>query len=152
MKFKGRNGGMAVAIRNHIMLFRAFVITLLITLVPTIIFVCINNSYFWVFLILPLMLLTISYIVFFFSKYDDRVFLSNQKKDHIFEIKNNFLFKDGKEIKLIKSVKIYRYKKFLYMETSHSMFVIQNTDFISGDRDVFLIWAKSCDIRILCGY
>ena len=152
MKFKGRNGGMAVAIRNHIMLFRAFVITLLITLVPTIIFVCINNSYFWVFLILPLMLLTLSYVVFFFSKYDDRVFLGNQKKDHIFEVKNNSLFKDGKEIKLIKSVKIYRYKKFLYMETSHSMFVIQNTDFISGDRDNFLIWAKSCDIRILCGY
>ena len=152
MKFKGRNGGMAVAIRNHIMLFRAFVITLLITLVPTIIFVCINNSYFWVFLIPPLMLLTLSYVVFFFSKYDDRVFLSNQMKDHIFEVKNNSLFKDGKEIKLIKSVKIYRYKKFLYMETSHSMFVIQNTDFISGDRDNFLIWAKSCDIRILCGY
>ena len=71
MKFKGRNGGMALAIRNHIMLFRAFVITLLITLVPTIIFICINNSYFWVFLILPLMLLTLSYVVFFFSKYDD---------------------------------------------------------------------------------
>ena len=152
MKFKGRNGGMALAIRNHIVLFRAFVITLLITLVPTIIFVFINNSYFWVFLILPLMLLTISCVVFFFSKYDDRLFLSNQKKDHIFEVKNNSLFKDGKEIKLIKSVKIYRYKKFLYMETSHSMFVIQNTDFISGDRDNFLIWAKSCDIRILCGY
>lgn len=152
MKFKGRNGGLALAIRNHIMLFRAFVITLLITLVPTIIFVCINNSYFWVFLILPLMLLTISCVVFFFSKYDEQVFLSNQKKVHIFEVKNNSLFKDGKEIKLIKSVKIYRYKKFLYMETSHSMFVIQNTDFISGDRDNFLIWAKSCDIRILCGY
>ena len=152
MKFKGRNGGTAVAIRNHIMLFRAFVITLLITLIPTIFFICIKNPYFWVFLILPLMLLAISYIVFFFSKYDDRVFLSNLKKDHIFEIKNNSLFKDGKEIKLIKSVKIYRYKKFLYMETSHSMFVIQNTDFISGDRESFLSWAKSFDIRILCGY
>ena len=152
MKFKGRNGGAAVAIRNHIMLFRAFLITLLIALVPTIIFICIKNPYFWVFLILPLMLLAISYIVFFFSKHYDRVFLSNQKKDHIFEIKNNSLFKDGKEIKLIQSLKIYRYKKFLYMETSHSMFVIKNTDFISGDRESFLSWAKSFDIRILCGY
>ena len=98
------------------------------------------------------MLLAISYIVFFFSKHDDRVFLSNQKKDHIFEIKNNALFKDGKEIKLIQSLKIYRYKKFLYMETSHSMFVIKNTDFILGDRESFLSWAKSFDIRILCGY
>ena len=95
MKFKGRNGGMAIEIRNHIMLFRAFVITLPITLVPTIIFICINNSYFWVFLITPLMLLTLSYVVFFFSKSDDRVFLINQKKDHIFEVKNNSLFKEG---------------------------------------------------------
>ena len=152
MKFKGRNGGFAVAMHSHIMLFRAFVITLLIALVPTIIFICINDSYFWVFLILPLALLAISYAVFFFSKYDDRVFLSNLKKDHTFEIKNNSLFKDGKEIKLIRSVKIYRYKKFLFMETSHSMFVIKDTDFISGDRECFLSWAKSCDIRILCGY
>ena len=45
MKFKGRNGGMALAIRNHIMMFRAFVITLLITLVPTIIFICIKYYY-----------------------------------------------------------------------------------------------------------
>ena len=67
MKFKGRNGGTAVAIRNHIMLFRAFLITLLIALVPTIIFICIKNPYFWVFLILPLMLLAISYIVFSFQ-------------------------------------------------------------------------------------
>lgn len=152
MKFKGRNGGMAVAMRNHIMLFRAFAITLLIALVPTIIFIYINNPSFWVFLILPLMLLVFSYVVFFFSKYDDRVFLSNQKKEHIFEVKNNTLFKDGKEIKLIQSIKIYRYKKFLYMETPHSAFVISNADYISGDRETFLIWAKSCDMRILCGY
>ena len=152
MKFKGRNGGFAVAMHNHIVLFRAFVITLLIALIPTIIFICINNSYFWVFLILPVALLTISYAVFFFSKYDDRVFLSNLKKDHMFEIKNNSFLKDGKEIKLIQSVKIYRYKKFLYMETSHSMFVIQDADYISGDRESFLSWAKSCNIRIVCGY
>ena len=73
-------------------------------------------------------------------------------KDHLFEVKNDSLFKDGKEIKLIRSVKIYRYKKFLYMETSHSMFTVNNTDFVSGDRDSFLSWAKSCDIRILRGY
>lgn len=143
---------MAVAMRNHIMLFRAFVISLLVAIVPTTIFVCLNNSYFWIFLILPLMLLAISYGVFFFSKRDDRVFLSDLKKDHLFEVKNNSLFKDGKEIKLIQSVKIYRYKKFLYMETSHSMFIIKNTDFISGDRESFLSWAKSCDMRILRGY
>ena len=34
MKFKGRNGGMAIAIHNHIMLFRVFVILLLISIIP----------------------------------------------------------------------------------------------------------------------
>ena len=152
MKFKGRNGGMALAVRNHIMLFRAFAITLLIALVPTIIFACINNTYFWVFLSIPLMLLVMSFAVFFFSKYDEDVFLSGAKKDHVFEIKSNSLFKDGKEIKLIRSVKIYRYKEFLYMETARSVFLIKNTDFILGDREGFLSWARSCDIRVLAGY
>ena len=152
MKFKGRNGGMAMAIRNHILLFKAFLITLFITLVPTIVFICISNPYFWVFLILPFMLFVFSYAAFFLSKYDDRVFLRNQKKEHILEVKNNTLFKDGVEIKRIQSVKIYHYKKFLYMETSHSFFVIKNTDFMSGDRESFLSWAKSRDIRILRGY
>ena len=152
MIFKGRNGGLALEIRNHILLFRAFSVTLLITLIPTIILICLNNSYFWVFLILPLMLFAFSYLVFFFAKYDDEVFLSGQKKDHIFEVKNDVLFKDGKEIKLLSSVKIYRYRSFLYMETSHSMFVVKNTDFISGGREDFLSWAKSRGIRILRGY
>ena len=152
MKFKGRNGGMAMAIHNHIMLFRAFVITFLITLVPSAVLVCIKNPYFWVFLILPLMLLLISFAVFFCSKYDERIFLSSVKKDHIFEIKNNSIFKDGSEIKLVKSIKIYRYKKFLYIETSHSMFVIKNTDFISGDRESFLNWARSRNMRVVRGY
>ena len=62
------------------------------------------------------------------------------------------VYKDGKEIKLIRSVKIYHYKNFLYMETSHSMFIIKNTDFISGDREGLLNWAKIHNIRVLFGY
>ena len=55
MKFKGRNGGMAIAIRNHIMLFRVFVISLLISIIPIMFFICAHNPYFWIFLIIPLM-------------------------------------------------------------------------------------------------
>ena len=90
--------------------------------------------------------------VFLFIKYDENVFLEGTQKDHLFEIKNNCLFKDGKEMKMIQSVKIYRYKGFLYMETSHSMFVIKDTDFLIGDRNSFLDWAKLSHIRILRGY
>ena len=152
MKFKGRNGGMAIAMRNHIMLFRAFVISLLIFLVPTIIFVCMFNPYFGVLLIMPLMFLLFSLVVFLFAKYDEKVFLSNERKEHIFEIKNNCLFKNGKEVKLIKSIKIYQYIGFLYMETSHSMFTIKNTDYVEGNRGKFIAWAKSNGIKVLYGY
>ena len=152
MKFKGRNGGMALAVRNHIMMFRAFLISFLVFVTPTIIFICINNPYFWVFLIMPFLFLVVSFSVFLFVKYDEKVFLSLEKKEHTFEIKNDCLLKDGKEIKLIKSIKIYRYKNFLYMESSHSMFIVKNTDFILGDREAFLNWASSCHISIKLGY
>ena len=152
MKFKGRNGGMAVAMRNHIMLFRAFVISSLIFLVPTIVFICTGNSYFWVFLIMPLLFLVFSLAVFLLAKYDEKLFLSNERKEHIFEIKNNCLFKNGKEVKLIQSIKIYQYNGFLYMETSHSMFTIKNTYYIEGNREELVAWAKNKGIKVLYGY
>ena len=152
MKFKGRNGGMAVAMRNHIMLFRAFVISLLMFSVPAVIFVCMSNPYFWVFLIMPLLFLIFSLAVFLLVKYDEKVFLSNERKEHIFEIKNNCLFKNGKEVKLIQSIKIYQYSEFLYMETSHSMFTIKNTDYIEGNRADFIAWTKAKGIKVLHGY
>ena len=152
MKFKGRNGGMATAIRNHIMLFRVFAISLLIFIIPIVVFICVHNPYFWIFLVIPLMSLVLSFVVFLFIKYDENVFLSLEKKDHIFEIKDNHLLKDGKEIKLVKSIKMYQYKSFLYMETSHSMFVIKDTDFIIGDRESLLKWATVSGIKVKIGY
>ena len=152
MKFKGRNGGMAIAIRNHIMLFRGFVISLLISIIPIMFFICAHNPYFWIFLIIPLMSFVLSFAVLLFINYDENVFLSLEKKDHVFKIKDNRLSKDGKEIKLVKSIKIYRYKNFLYMETSHSMFIIKDTDFIIGDRESLLKWATVSGIKVKIGY
>ena len=152
MKFKGRNGGMAIAIRNHIMLFRVFVISLLISIIPIMFFIFAHNPYFWIFLIIPLMSFVLSFAVLLFIKHDENVFLSLEKKDHVFEIKDNRLSKDGKEIKLVKSIKIYRYKNFLYMETSHSMFIIKDTDFIIGDRESLLKWATVSGIKVKIGY
>ena len=152
MKFKGRNCGMAIAIRNHIMLFRVFVISLLISFIPIMFSICAHNPYFWIFLIIPLMSFVLSFAVFLFIKYDENVFLSLEKKDHVFEIKDNRLSKDGKEIKLVKSIKIYRYKNFLYMETSHSMFIIKDADFIIGDRESLLKWATVSGIKVKIGY
>jgi hypothetical protein len=143
---------MAVAMRNHILLFRVFVISSLILLVPTIVFICTGNSYFWAFLIMPLMFLVFSFAVFLFAKYDEKIFLSNEIKDHVFEIRNNCLFKNGKEVKLTQSIIIYQYNEFLYMETSHSMFTIKNTDYIEGNREELIAWAKNNGIKVLYGY
>ena len=62
------------------------------------------------------------------------------------------IYKDGREIKLIRSIRIYRYKGFLYMETSHSMFVIRDTDYTQGSRSELIEWAKENGIPVRLGY
>lgn len=152
MKFKGRNGGLAGELRNHILMMRMFVVSLIVCMIPTIILLCAKNPYFYVFLIMPALSLFLAFFVFAFVKYDETVFLSGQRKDHVFEIKNNTLYKNGKEIKLIQAIKIYRYKGFLYMETSHSMFVIKDADYVDGSREALITWAKGKGIKVRCGY
>ena len=62
------------------------------------------------------------------------------------------MYKNKKEMKLVKSIKIYQYKRFLYMETSHSMFVIKDTDYVVGSREEFISWARENGIPVLYGY
>jgi len=152
MKFKGRNGGLAIEMRNHIIATRIWVISLLILSIPTIIFVCINNPYFYIFLIIPALNFILSFFVFALVKTDENVFLQGQKKDHIFEIKDGGIYKDKRLIKLYKCIKIYRYPRFLYMETTHSMFIIKDTDYTEGNRAELISWAKANGIKVLYGY
>jgi hypothetical protein len=144
IRFKARNGGAAIAVRNHILLFRAFAVTLLLTLIPAFFVPLI--------LLLPAILLVLSFLVLLLWKYDENTFLEGAKKDHTFRIRDGVIFKDGKEIRLIRSIKLYRYRGFLYMETSHSMFIIRDTDYAAGSRDELIAWAKNNQIRVLCGY
>ena len=147
MKFKARNGGKAIAIHNHIRMFRAFAVTLPLCLILTVIVPSLFLS-----LLLPAGLLLISFLVLLFEKYDENVFLQGERKDHTFRIKDGLICKDGKEIKLIRSIRIYRYRGFLYMETSHSMFVIMDTDYTVGSRDELIGWARENGIPVRLGY
>ena len=147
MKFKARNGGKAIAIHNHIRVFRAFAVTFPLCLILTVIVPSLFPS-----LLLPALLLLLSFLVPLFEKYDENVFLQGEKKDHTFRIVDGLIYKDGKEIKLIRSIKIYRYKDFLYMETSHSMFVIMDTDYTVGSRGELIDWATEMDIPVRLGY
>ena len=147
MKFKARNGGKAIAIHNHIRMFRAFAVTLPLCLILTVIWPPLFLS-----LLLPAVLLLISFLVMLFEKYDENVFLKGERKDHTFRIEDGLIYKDGKEIKLIQSIRIYRYRGFLYMETSHSMFVIKDTDYTVGSRDELIEWARENGIPVRLGY
>ena len=147
MKFKARNGGKAIAIHNHIRMFRAFAVTLPLCLILTVIVPSLFLS-----LLLPALLLLLSFLVLLFERYDENVFLQGERKDHTFRIEDGLIYKDGKEIKLIRSIRIYRYRGFLYMETSHSMFVIMDTDYTVGSRDELIGWAKENGIPVRLGY
>ena len=147
MKFKARNGGKAIAIHNHIRMFRAFAVTLPLCLILTVIVPSLFLS-----LLLPAGLLLLSFLVLLFERYDENVFLQGERKDHTFRIKDGLIYKDGKEIKLIRSIRIYRYRSFLYMETSHSMFVIMDTDYTVGSRDELIGWARENGLPVRLGY
>lgn len=147
MKFKARNGGKAIAIHNHIRMFRAFAVTLPPCLILTVIWPPLFLS-----LLLPAGLLLISFLVLLFEKYDENFFLQGTKKDHTFRIEDGLIYKDGKELRLIRSIRIYRYRGFLYMETSHSMFVIKDTDYTVGSRDELIGWARENGIPVRLGY
>ena len=147
MKFKARNGGKAIAIHNHIRMFRAFAVTLPLCLILTVIVPSLFLS-----MLLPALLLLLSFLVLLFERYDENVFLQGERKDHTFRIEDGLIYKDGKEIKLIRSIRIYRYKGFLYMETSHSMFVIMDNDYTVGSRDELIGWARENGIPVRLGY
>lgn len=147
MKFKALNGGKAIAIHNHIRVFRAFAVTLPLCLILTVIVPSLFLS-----LLLPAGLLLLSFLVLLFERYDENVFLQGERKDHTFRIEDGLIYKDGKEIKLIRSIRIYRYRGFLYMETSHSMFVIMDTDYTVGSRDELIGWARENGIPVRLGY
>lgn len=147
MKFKARNGGKAIAIHNHIRMFRAFAVTLPLCLILTVLV-----PFLFLSLLLPAGLLLLSFLVLLFEKYDENVFLQGERKDHTFRIEDGLIYKDGKEIKLIRSIRFYRYRGFLYMETSHSMFVIMDTDYTVGSRDELIGWARENGIPVCLGY
>ena len=147
MKFKARNGGKAIAIHNHIRMVRAFAVTLPLCLILTVIYPPLFLS-----LLLPTGLLILSFLVLLFEKYDENVFLKGERKDHTFRIEDGLIYKDGKELRLIRSIRIYRYRGFLYMETSHSMFVIKDTDYTVGSREELIGWARENGIPVRLGY
>ncbi len=69
-------------------------------------------------------------------------FLNGLSVKHVFCLENGKLLKDGKEVKTTDRIKIYKFKKFLFLELKKSYYRIGNDDFISGNREEFLSQVK----------
>lgn len=60
-----------------------------------------------------------------FSKYDDRALKeSNIKTKHIFSISDLKLYRDGKEIKNTKNIRVFSYKTYIFLECKKSYYYI----------------------------
>lgn len=152
ISFIGRNNGFAIGMMNHINLIKVFIVTFVITLIPVTVFVSFGKYYSFYFFLFPFFFFGLSFLIFIFVKYDDNVFLSQSKKEHVFKIIDDHIYKDSNQIKLIKSIKVYKYRKFLFLETSHSYFVINNYDYKTGDREMLIEWIKKNNIKCFIGY
>lgn len=59
------------------------------------------------------------------AKYDEKAIKeSNIKTKHIFEISELKLYRDGKEVKDVKSIKLYSYKTYIFLECKKSYYYI----------------------------
>jgi hypothetical protein len=60
-----------------------------------------------------------------FSEYDDKIIKElNIKTKHIFKISELKLYRDDKEIKEVKNIKVYSYKTYIFLECKKSYYYI----------------------------
>ena len=148
VKFYGFNNGKAIAVNNHKNMMNAFWITLLPALILSVIafiFAPIALIPIW---IMPIMFISIAWLVFITEKYDETVFLQGQKKKHEFLIDNGVIYKNGKERKNIRKMSLYKYKKYLLIVFNGGEFyLIPNNAFAEGSRNEFLSKVKFTGIH-----
>ena len=148
IKFYGFNNGKAIAVNNHKNMMNAFWISLfpaLILSVIALIFEPIALIPIW---IMPIMFLLFACLAFTTEKYDETVFLHDQKKKHEFLIDNGVIYKNGKERKNIRKMSLYKYKKYLLIVFNGGEFyLIPNNAFAEGSRNEFLSKVKFTGIH-----
>ena len=65
-------------------------------------------------------------------------FLEGEKVKHTFCLENGIFYKDGKEMKNVSDIRLYKFRKFLFIEREKSYYRIANEDYTSGSREEFL--------------
>lgn len=141
VSFYGYSDGKAMTIHNCIMLFVPTIISFGLSFMMSMVAIRFNNSYLMLIWILPGILLLIYVLNFTLTKYNDKIFLSETKKKHIFIFENGKLIKDGQEMKC-KCFKVFIFKKYLFLELKRSYYRIPNDEFIGISKDEFLFSLK----------
>ena len=136
--FYGYNDGQALAVQNRKVYLRIALYSL-IAVIPFTVIGIIRTEYFWFFSwAFPLFFLFLSILTFFFVKYDNEVFLKGLRKKHLFKVENVKIYKDGKEIKRINKIRLYKHKNYLLMKTADSFFRIPDDEYLMGSRTELL--------------
>lgn len=142
IKFIAYNDGRAIFIYNRIKLFPFFLVSLILSffaLIPTFIFSIYELLFIFILPLLFLIFLAIDYLCI---SYNNKTFLKGKKQKHTFILEKGILYKDGKMVKSMDDIQLYRYKKYLFLILRKSYYYIKNDDFIEGSREDFLKLAK----------
>lgn len=136
--FYGYNDGQALAVRNRKIYVRIALYSLILVIPFTVIGI-VRTEYLW-FLswVFPLFFLFLSILTFFLVKYDNEVFLKGIRKKHLFKVENLKIYKDGKEIKRVDKIRLYKHKNYLFLETADSFFRIPDDEYTAGSRTELL--------------
>lgn len=137
ISFYGYNDGKAIEIYNCINLFLPTVISVILSLVLSLFSYFFHNPYILVIWILPAILFLTYILCISISGYNDRVFLSGAKKRHSFIVDNESLIRDGKPMKT-DGIKIYTFRKFVFLITKKTYYRIPNEEFVGISREEFL--------------
>lgn len=137
IEMTGYNDTKAIAIYGNIKMAPYFIGSLIVsclTLIPTFIF----GIYELAFIFLLPALLGIVMITQYIVNCSSKNFLEGEKVKHTFCLKNGIFYKDGKEMKNVSDIRLYKFRKFLFIETKKSYYRIPNEDYTSGSREEFL--------------
>lgn len=133
----GYNDTKTIAIYGNIKMLpfciSSFAISVLL-LIPSLILQIYELLFVFILPTLLLLIMLIQYLVN--SKY--KTFLQNAKTKHKICLENGRLYKDGKVIKDIDDIKLYKFKNFLFLKLKKSYYRIDNSDYLSGSREEFL--------------
>lgn len=137
IEMTGYNDTKAIAIYGNIKMAPYFIGSLIVSclsLVPAFIFGIYELAFIF---LLPALLGIVMITQYIVNRYSKN-FLEGKKVKHTFCLENGIFYKDGKEIKNVSDIRLYKFRNFLFIETKKSYYRIANEDYTSGSREEFL--------------